>query len=99
MSGSNRHEDIVQADDQVALLDVWAGIGDALSAAQDAIANEAYLGSRNRRCVWVSVGITGLVVAAMLANLAALRRRIEALAPDRAHQATVRILKAVRRKG
>lgn len=99
MSGSNRRDDVVQTDDQVALPDVWAGIGDALSAAQDAIANEAYLGSRNRRCVWVSVGITGLVVAAMLADLSALRRRIEALAPDRAHQPTVRILTAVRRTG
>ena len=55
MSGSNSRDDIVQADDQVALLDVWASISDALSAEQDAIAKEAYLGSRNRRTSRVSV--------------------------------------------
>ena len=99
MSGSNSRDDIVQADDQVALLDVWAGISDALSAEQDAVAKEAYLGSRNRRFVWVAVGLTGLVVAAMLADLAALRRRIEAPAPNCAHQAPVRFFRTVRRNG
>jgi hypothetical protein len=76
MSGSNRHDDIVQADDKIALLDEWARIGDVLSAEQDAVANEAYLGRRTRRFVWVSVGITGLAVAAMLADLTARRRRM-----------------------
>jgi hypothetical protein len=74
MSGSNRHDDILQA--EIALLDEWARIGDVLSAEQDAVANEAYLGRRTRRFVWVSVGITGLAVAAMLADLAARRRRM-----------------------
>jgi len=74
MSGSNRHDDIVQADDKIALLDEWARIGDVLSAEQDAVANEGYLG--RRRFVWVSVGITGLAVAAVLGAVAARRRKM-----------------------
>jgi len=76
MSGSNRHDDIVQADDKIALLDEWARIGDVLSAEQDAFANEAYLGGRTRRFIWVWVGITGVAVAAVLAAVAARRRRV-----------------------
>lgn len=43
MSRSNRHDDIVHADEKIALLE-YARIGDVLSAEQDAVAKEAYLG-------------------------------------------------------
>jgi hypothetical protein len=76
MRGSNRRDDTPQADHEITLLDEWAGIGDVLSAEQDAFANEAYLGGRTRRFIWVWVGITGVAVAAVLAAVAARRRRV-----------------------
>jgi hypothetical protein len=53
------------------LLDEWALFADDLTAYQDAVANESYLGTS--RVVWVSVLIAGLGVAAVLA--VAVRRR------------------------
>ena len=64
MTGSSGQDAASRADYNVAILEEFAAIGDVLSAQQDAIADEAYLG---RRRVWVLVGIIGLAVAALLA--------------------------------
>lgn len=74
IGGSKRRADPQQEDCGTGLLKYWARIADELSAEQDAIAREGYL--ETRRFVWVSVCIAGLGVAAVLAVVAARRRRM-----------------------
>jgi hypothetical protein len=68
---SKTHDEPHEGDLGTELQDRWALIADDLSAYQNAVANESYLGTS--RVVWVSVLIAGLGVAAVLA--VAIRRR------------------------
>jgi hypothetical protein len=69
-----RQDDPQQTDYGTALVEQWARIADELSAEQDAVARESYLGTK--RFVWVAACIAGLGVAAVLAVVAARRWRM-----------------------